>query len=123
VDGLGPGSGGVSPAEPGACLDLGALGPTSFETPKVPVAGEGSQNSLRGPAEDDPRAHRSRTDRKLQLDVYGHTLDWRENEEAAQKLGDSIAKAVADSERNSDNSDCLTATKEKSFHSQKMEVF
>jgi hypothetical protein len=49
VDGLGPGSGGVSPAEPGACLDLGALGPTSFETPKVPVAGEGSQNSLRGP--------------------------------------------------------------------------
>jgi len=45
------------------------------------------------------------------LDVYSHTLDWRENEEAAQKLGDSIAKAVADPERNSDNSDCLTATK------------
>ena len=42
---------------------------------------------------------------------------------AAQKLGDSIAKAVADAERNSDNFDCLTATKEKSFHSQKMEVF
>jgi len=43
------------------------------------------------------------------LDVYGHTLDWRENEEAARKLGDSIAKAVADAEKNSDISACLTA--------------
>jgi integrase len=58
------------------------------------------------------------------LDVYGHTLDWRENEEAAQKLGDVLAKAVADAdEKISDNSDCLTAIKQKSFHSQKMEVF
>jgi hypothetical protein len=57
------------------------------------------------------------------LDVFGHTLDWRENEEAAQKLGDVLAKAVADAEKNSDNSDCLTAIKQKSFHSQKMEVF
>jgi hypothetical protein len=57
------------------------------------------------------------------LDLYGHTLDWRENEEAAQKLGDQIAKAVADAEKNSDDSDCLTAIKQKSFHSQKMEVF
>jgi integrase len=56
------------------------------------------------------------------LDVYGHTLDWRENEEAAQKLGDVIAKAVADAEKNSDNSDCLTAIKQKCFHSQKMEA-
>ena len=56
------------------------------------------------------------------LDVYGHTLDWRENEEAAQKLGDRIAKVFADAEKNSDNSDCLTAIKQKSFHSQKMEV-
>lgn len=55
------------------------------------------------------------------LGVYGHTLDWRENEEAAQGLGDVIAKAEA--EENSDNSDCLTAIKQKSFHSQKMEVF
>ena len=53
------------------------------------------------------------------LDVYGDTLDWRENEEAAQKIGDAIAKAVADAE----NSECLTAIKQKSFHSQKMEVF
>jgi hypothetical protein len=35
------------------------------------------------------------------LDVYGHTLDWRENEEDAQKLGDVLAKAVADAEKNS----------------------
>jgi hypothetical protein len=54
------------------------------------------------------------------LDVYGHTLDRRENEDAAQKLGDVLAKAVADAEK---NSDCLTAIKQKSFHSQKMEVF
>jgi hypothetical protein len=38
------------------------------------------------------------------LDAHGHTLDGRENEEAAQKLGDVIAKAVADSEKNSDES-------------------
>jgi hypothetical protein len=55
--------------------------------------------------------------------VHGHTLDWRQNEEAAQKLGDEIAKAVADAEKNSDNSDCLTACKQKIFHFQKMEVF
>jgi hypothetical protein len=47
------------------------------------------------------------------LDVYGHTLDWRENEEAAQKLGDVLAKAVAAAQKNSDNSDCLTAIKQK----------
>jgi hypothetical protein len=57
------------------------------------------------------------------LDVYGHTLDWKANEEAAQKLGDEPAKAVADAEENSDNSGRLTAIKQKSFHSQKMEVF
>jgi hypothetical protein len=47
------------------------------------------------------------------LDVYGHTLDWKANEEAAQKLGDELAKAVADAEKDSDNSDCLTAIKTK----------
>ena len=36
------------------------------------------------------------------LDVYGHTLDWKANEEAAQKLGDELAKAVANAEENSD---------------------
>jgi integrase len=56
------------------------------------------------------------------LDVYGHTLDWKANEEAAQRLGDELAKAVADAE-NSDNSGRLTAIKQKSFHSLKMEVF
>ena len=47
---------------------------------------------LAGPAEDDSGAHRSRTDRSFTLDVYGHTLDWRENKEAAQKLGDSSSE-------------------------------
>jgi hypothetical protein len=42
------------------------------------------------------------------LDVYGHTLDWKAKEEAAQKLGDELAKAVADADKNYD-SDCLTA--------------
>jgi integrase len=56
------------------------------------------------------------------LDVYGHTLDWRENEEAAQKLGDVIAKAVADAEKNPEDFGSLTAIKQKCFHSQKMEA-
>jgi hypothetical protein len=46
------------------------------------------------------------------LDVYGHTLDWPENEGVVQKLGDRIAKPVADAE-NSDDSDCLTACQSK----------
>lgn len=33
------------------------------------------------------------------LDVYGHTLDWTANEEAAKRLGEEIAKAVAKAER------------------------
>lgn len=41
------------------------------------------------------------------LDVYGHTLDWGANEEAAGGLGSEIAKAVAKAE--SDNSGPLTA--------------
>ena len=56
------------------------------------------------------------------LDVYGHTLDWRENEEAAQKLGDVIAKAVADAEKNPEDFGSLTAIKQKCFHSQTMEA-
>jgi hypothetical protein len=58
------------------------------------------------------------------LEVYGHTLDQGENEEAAQKFGGVLAKAVANAEaENSDDSGRLTAFKQKSFHSQKMEVF
>ena len=47
------------------------------------------------------------------LDAYGHTLDWRENEEAAQKLGDVIPKAVAEALENSDDSDGLTVCQNK----------
>jgi hypothetical protein len=54
--------------------------------------------------------------------VYGHKLDWKTNEEAAQKLGDELAKAVAADEKNSENSDCLTAIKQKRFHSSEMEA-
>lgn len=54
------------------------------------------------------------------LDVYGHTLDWKANEEAAQRLGDEMAKAVVQAESEFANSDCLTAIKEEGSHSQKM---
>ena len=30
------------------------------------------------------------------LDVYGHTLDWKANEDAARGLGDELRKAVAE---------------------------
>ena len=56
------------------------------------------------------------------LDVCGHTLDWKANEEAAQKLGDLLAKAVADAETDSNDFGSLTAIKQKRFHSQKMEA-
>jgi hypothetical protein len=56
------------------------------------------------------------------LDLYGHTLDWRENDDAAQKLGDVIAKTIADAEKDSNDFGSLTAIKQKRFHSQKMEA-
>jgi integrase len=37
------------------------------------------------------------------LDVYGHTLDWSANEEAAKGLGNEIAKAVAAAESDLQN--------------------
>ena len=46
-----------------------------------------------------------------------------QNEEAAQKLGDKLAKAVVDAEKDSDDFRRLAASKQKSSHSQKMEVF
>lgn len=40
------------------------------------------------------------------LDVYGHTLDWTANEDAAKRLGEEIAKAVAKAEsKQQDNFD------------------
>jgi hypothetical protein len=33
------------------------------------------------------------------LDVYGHALDWTANEDAAKRLGEEMAKAVAEVER------------------------
>ena len=42
------------------------------------------------------------------LDVYGHTLDWKSNEDAAKGLGEEIAKAIAKAEAEFD-SDRLTA--------------
>jgi hypothetical protein len=37
------------------------------------------------------------------LDVYGHTLDWSANDEAAKGLGNEIAKAVAKAESDLQN--------------------
>jgi integrase len=55
------------------------------------------------------------------LDVYGHTLDWRANEEAAKGLGDEIAKAVTEAESNLDSGP-LTAHKENDLQTLNLEV-
>jgi integrase len=54
------------------------------------------------------------------LDVYGHTLDWKANEEAAASLGLVIAKAVAEVE--SKNSGPLTAHNEDGFQTRSLEA-
>jgi integrase len=54
------------------------------------------------------------------LDVYGHTLDWKANEEAAGSLGLTIAKAVAEVE--SKNSGPLTAHNEEGFQTRSLEA-
>ena len=61
----------------------------------------------------------------LTLDVYGHTLDWKANEDAAEGLGSELAKAAAEAEkadikldiqsRHSRDSDHLTAHQKKNL--------
>jgi integrase len=55
------------------------------------------------------------------LDVYGHTLDWKANEEAAASLGLVIAKAVTETESNL-NSGPLTAHNEEGFQTRSLEA-
>lgn len=55
------------------------------------------------------------------LDVYGHTLDWKANEEAAKGLGDEIARAVAEAESNVDSGP-LTAHNEEGSQPRKLEA-
>jgi hypothetical protein len=55
------------------------------------------------------------------LDVYGHTLDWKSNEEAAKGLGAEIAKAVTEAEGKLDSGP-LTAHKENDFQTLNLEV-
>lgn len=56
------------------------------------------------------------------LDVYGHTLDWKANEDAAKGLGDEIAKAVTEAESNLDSGP-LTAHKSEGSQTRKLEAF
>jgi integrase len=55
------------------------------------------------------------------LDVYGHTLDWKANEDAAKGLGQEIAKAVTETESNFDSGH-LTAHQKENFQTQDLEV-
>jgi hypothetical protein len=55
------------------------------------------------------------------LDVYGHTLDWKANEDAAKGLGDELAKAVTEAESNFDSGH-LTAHQKENFRTQDSEV-
>jgi hypothetical protein len=57
------------------------------------------------------------------LDVYGHTLDWKANDEAAKGQGDEIAKAVAAADANLENnlnSALLTTLKKAKLPSSKL---
>ena len=61
------------------------------------------------------------------LDVYGHTLDWNANEDAAKGLGEEIGKAVAaaaenNQENNSIDSGHLTAHQKENFQTRNLEV-
>jgi integrase len=55
------------------------------------------------------------------LDVYGHTLDWKANEEAAASLGLVIAKTVTENESNLDSGP-LTAHNEEGFQTRSLEA-
>ncbi len=55
------------------------------------------------------------------LDVYGHTLDFQSNADAAKGLGDEIAQAVTAAEGNLDSGP-LTAHKKKDLQTRDLEV-
>jgi integrase len=55
------------------------------------------------------------------LDVYGHTLDWKTNEDAAKRLGDEIAKAVTEADSDLDSGP-LTAHNSKGSQTRKLEA-
>jgi integrase len=55
------------------------------------------------------------------LDVYGHALDWKSNEEAAKGLGEAIAEATAEAEGNF-YSGPLTAHNENDSQARNLEV-
>ncbi len=55
------------------------------------------------------------------LDVYGHTLDWKANEDAAKGLGHELAKAVTEAESSFDSGH-LTAHQKENFRTQDSEV-
>ncbi len=55
------------------------------------------------------------------LDVYGHTLDWKANDDAAKGLGEELAKAVTKAESNL-NSGPLTAHPKENFRTRDSEV-
>jgi hypothetical protein len=58
------------------------------------------------------------------LDVYGHTLDWTGNEDAAKRLAEEIAKAIAEVERKQQllNSGHLSAHEKEKLPSGHLEV-
>jgi hypothetical protein len=60
--------------------------------------------------------------RSFTLDVYGQTLEWKGNEEAAANPGLVIAKTVTETESDQ-NSGPLTARNEKSFQTWSLEAF
>jgi len=55
------------------------------------------------------------------LDVYGHTLDWKANEEAATKLGAEIANAIPEADSSLD-SGTLTAHNENGLQTRDLQV-
>jgi integrase len=57
----------------------------------------------------------------MTLDVYGHTLNWTPNEDAAKWLGDEIAKAVKEAESKLDSGH-LTAHQKENLQTRNLEV-
>ena len=53
--------------------------------------------------------------------MYGHTLEWRANEDGAKGLGQEIAKAVTETESNCDSGP-LSAHQKENFQTQDLEV-
>ena len=85
------------------CAPLNKIGDAKGRLSRLQAHQRANHGFLAGPIENDPVRIEHALTGSFTLDVYGHTLDWKSNEDAAQRLADEIANAVREADSNLDS--------------------